>query len=385
MNDLVVVGGGVLGTAHALAACDLGWRVTHLERELEPRGASVRNFGLVWVSGRAGGRELEMTLDARRRWEALGSRHEGIGFRANGSLTVALSPEEESVLEAVAQRADACARGLKLLGPEAARRVNPALGKVRAALHCTTDAVVEPRRVLASLRDLCEASGRYRWLPEHEVKETDAHAVVDARGRRYEGDLVVLCTGAAHSGVAAPALEGLTADTAAPVRSVGAVRSVRAVRRVRLQMMETERLERVLTTSVADGDSLRYYPAYDVAAREDLQPQAPVAAEWGAQLLLVQRANGSLTIGDTHAYEEPFPFDLHEAPNRHLLDVAASLVEDPLPPVVRRWAGVYSQAVDPAQLYLRATATPGVELVTGAGGRGMTLAPAIAAETFARA
>ncbi len=382
MNRLVVVGGGVVGTMHALHGVERGWDVVHLERELEPRGASVRNFGLVWVSGRAGGRELEMTLDARRRWEALGARHEGIGFRANGSLTVALSPEEESVLEAAAQRPDAHDRGLRLLGPEEARRVNPALGKVRAALHCTMDAVVEPRRVLASLRDLCEASGRYRWLPEREVKETDAHAVVDALGRRYEGDLVVLCTGAAHGGVAAPALEGPVGGAAAPVRPG---RPGRPVRRVRLQMMETERLDRVLATSVADGDSLRYYPAYDVTARKDLQPQGLVAAEWGAQLLLVQRASGSLTIGDTHAYDEPFPFDVHEAPNRHLLDVVASLVDGPLPPVVRRWAGVYSQAVDPAALYLRAAAAPGVELVTGAGGRGMTLAPAIAAETFARA
>ncbi|HTX63271.1 MAG TPA: FAD-dependent oxidoreductase, partial [Acidimicrobiales bacterium] len=139
MNHLVVVGGGVLGTAHALAACDAGWRVTHLEREAAPRGASTRNFGLVWVGGRAGGRELDLALESRDRWEALGARHDGIGFRPNGSLTVAESPEEEAVLEAVASRPDAVARGVELLGPEEARRVNPALGKVRAALHCTKD------------------------------------------------------------------------------------------------------------------------------------------------------------------------------------------------------------------------------------------------------
>jgi glycine/D-amino acid oxidase-like deaminating enzyme len=43
---------------------------------------------------------------------------------------------------------------------------------------------------------------------------------------------------------------------------------------------------------------------------------------------------------------------------------------------------VYSQ-VTGAELYHRSQVAPGVVLVTGAGGRGMTCAPAIAEETFA--
>jgi glycine/D-amino acid oxidase-like deaminating enzyme len=53
--------------------------------------------------------------------------------------------------------------------------------------------------------------------------------------------------------------------------------------------------------------------------------------------------------------------------------------------VRRRWAGVYSE-VNPVvaghALYHRAEVEPGVILVTGAGGRGMTCSPAIAEETF---
>ena len=55
VERVVVVGGGVLGTMHAVAARRRGLDVLHLEREPEPRGASVRNFGLIWVSGRAAG------------------------------------------------------------------------------------------------------------------------------------------------------------------------------------------------------------------------------------------------------------------------------------------------------------------------------------------
>ncbi|MGO8960769.1 MAG: hypothetical protein ACLQFR_25845 [Streptosporangiaceae bacterium] len=49
---------------------------------------------------------------------------------------------------------------------------------------------------------------------------------------------------------------------------------------------------------------------------------------------------------------------------------------------VVRWAGVYSQ-VTGSGLYHRSSVAPGVVLVTGPGGRGMTCAPVIAEETFA--
>ncbi|HEX4256946.1 MAG TPA: FAD-dependent oxidoreductase [Streptosporangiaceae bacterium] len=53
-----------------------------------------------------------------------------------------------------------------------------------------------------------------------------------------------------------------------------------------------------------------------------------------------------------------------------------------MPPAQRRWAGVYSQ-VTTDELYHRSELAPGVVLVTGPGGRGMTCSPAIAEETFA--
>ena len=364
---LVVVGGGILGTMHAWEGTSRGWDVLQIERDDVPRGASLRNFGLIWVSGRAGGHELSLALHARERWEEIGARCPRVGFRANGSLTVARSPGEVAVLEEATRRPDSAARGLTLLEPTAARALNASLrGPMLAALHCATDAVVEPRDVLGALRDGCAHTGRYRWLPGREVVGLSDHEVIDSFGERHRGDLVVLCTGASHRGLAGEALQG------APLR------------RVRLQMLETERFRERVTTSVADGDSLRYYPVFAGTARARLPPQPELAAAWEAQLLLVQRLHGGLTIGDTHSSDEPFPFDVDEAPYRHLTAVARAVLGDELPPVRRRWAGVYSQltTVADASPYLRLEVARGVEVVTGVGGRGMTLAPAVAQETF---
>ena len=76
-----------VGTTHAWEAVRRGHEVLHLEREEEARGATVRNFGLIWVSGRSAA-ELPAALRARELWEAIGTDVPAVGFRANGSLTV---------------------------------------------------------------------------------------------------------------------------------------------------------------------------------------------------------------------------------------------------------------------------------------------------------
>ena len=115
MERVVVVGGGVLGTMHAVAARRRGLDVLHLEREPEPRGASVRNFGLIWVSGRDSGPELSLALRARAGWEELAAEVPGIGFRPNGSLTLAAGQAELQLLKEAAARPDAAVRGYELL------------------------------------------------------------------------------------------------------------------------------------------------------------------------------------------------------------------------------------------------------------------------------
>jgi FAD dependent oxidoreductase TIGR03364 len=388
---VVIVGGGVLGTMHALHARRRGYHVVHLEREAEARGASVRNFGLVWVSGRRAGPELALALRARQLWEEIGADVPGTGFRPAGSLTIATSPAELRVLEEAVKLPDAGQRGFELLTAGEVREVSPALrGELAGGLLCRADAIVEPRLALRALRDWLASGGpgrspsragqgAYEWLPGREAVAAGPHAVRDHAGTWHRGDLVILCTGANFTGLAGPHLWSSGALASASAGGTG-------LRRVRLQMLQTAPFPGTLRTAVADGDSLRYYPAFDVPARGALGPQAAVAAATRAQLLMVQRLDGSLTIGDTHEYDEPFTFDVDEDAYDHLRARAEALLGAPLPRTRRRWAGVYSEVAPPGQaagaLYHRSRVAPGVVLVTGPGGRGMTCSPAIAEETF---
>jgi FAD dependent oxidoreductase TIGR03364 len=353
---------------HAWQAVRRGHDVVQVEREAQARGASVRNFGLVWVGGRAEGDELATALRARELWAEIGQQVDGIGFRANGSLTVLRTEAELAVAEQVP---DGATRGLKVLAPEEVRQLNPALrGDMLGALWCERDAAVEPRVAQPALRQHLLASGRYTWLPNREIRALTATGARDDHGRHHDADLVLLCTGATLSGL---------------VREVA---GEPPVRRVRLQMMQTEPLGERLTTSVADGDSFRYYSVYRGAALDILnreQPRAAVAAEHRMLLLMVQRLDGSLTIGDTHEYDEPFTFDVDSAPYEHLTRVAEQMLGRPLPAIRRRWAGVYAQHTDPAAVVHRARVADNAWLVTGPGGRGMTCSPAIAERTATEA
>ncbi|MGW7287915.1 TIGR03364 family FAD-dependent oxidoreductase [Streptomyces sp. NPDC054847] len=362
---VIVVGAGVVGTMHAWHAVERGHEVVQIEREKEARGASLRNFGQVWVSGRAGGEELETALRARELWEEIGGRVPGVGFRANGSLTPVRTDAELAVAQAAVARTDAAARGYKLLTPAEARAVNPALrGAFTAALYCERDAAVEPRTAQLALKEALLASGRYTFLGGREIRDlVGEHGVRDDHGDVHTGDAVVLCPGAALSGLVRELVPDLP------------------VRRVRLQMMQTDPLGEPLTTSVADADSFRYYPAYDSAALDAAQPQAPVASEHRMQLLMVQRRDGGLTIGDTHEYEHPFAFDTVEEPYEHLTEVVEGFLGRRLPRIRRRWAGVYAQCTDTARVVHRQQVRDGAWLVTGPGGRGMTCSPAIAERT----
>lgn len=371
-HRVVIVGGGVLGTMHALEACRRGWEVVHLESDAAPRRASVRNFGLVWVSGRAAGPELDLAVRARELWEQLAAHSPAVGFRPDGSLTIARHQDELDLMAEAAARPDGDRRGFELLEPAEVRSVNPAVrGELLGGLRCTRDAIVEPGLVLGALRVTLEATGRYTWLPRRQVVDVESvgestAVAVDHLGARHEGSAVVLCLGDRLSGLGG---------------RIGATLAAAPLRKCRLHMMQTAPAPERLTTALADADSMRYYPAFALPGRDALHEPPRATSESGMQLLLVQRAAGGLTVGDTHTYEEPFDFAVEEDLYDDLRARAEALLGWTLPPVVRRWAGVYTGTTDD-RIYYRTTLGAGVVIVTGPAGRGMTLSPAIAEETW---
>jgi hypothetical protein len=84
-------------------------------------------------------------------------------------------------------------------------------------------------------------------------------------------------------------------------------------------MVELEPVEPVLPVALADGDSLRYYPAFGVPERRYLPAPEPVVERLSVQLLVVPRPDGRLTIGDTHVDDPSAEIGSDEEADEYLL------------------------------------------------------------------
>src|ERR1700743_2825343 len=99
--DIAVIGGGILGLAHAYVFARAGKRVALFERSTRARGASVRNFGMIWPLGQHAGEMRDLALRSRRMWlEALEAAR--LSYRPVGSLHVAYHDDEAGLLREVA-------------------------------------------------------------------------------------------------------------------------------------------------------------------------------------------------------------------------------------------------------------------------------------------
>src|ERR1035441_8727028 len=90
--DCLVVGAGIIGLAHALAAARLGLRVGVLEREARAVGASVRNFGFITVTGQQAGITWRRAMRTRDVWAEV-AQAAGIEVVQRGLLMCARRPE----------------------------------------------------------------------------------------------------------------------------------------------------------------------------------------------------------------------------------------------------------------------------------------------------
>ncbi len=142
-----------------------------------------------------------------------------------------------------------------------------------------------------------------------------------------------------------------------------------------------------LGPSLCAGLTLLHYSAFAhcsslTALRARIAHELPFYIEHHIHVLLSQTALGELTIGDSHAYgltHDPFE---HEAIDQAILRYLLSFADLPSIAIAERWHGIYPILLGRTELSLYPT--PGVTIVNGLGGAGMTLSFGLAEELLAR-
>jgi FAD dependent oxidoreductase TIGR03364 len=362
--DLVVVGAGIVGLAHALAAARRGLRVAVLERDACATSASVRNFGFVTVSGQDGGATRRRALRSREIWAEV-AREAVIPIHQQGAVIVAQRLPALSALEEFAS--GEMGKGCELWDAPTLRsrlpRVNP---KALGALWSPHELRVEARDAIPLLA---------RWLEDKLGVVFSWNTI--ALG--FDGTTVAHSAGKLSAGavVIAP---GASVSTFAPdlARRVD-------VRQCKLQMMRLANPGFTLPGVVMTDLSLARYEGFAVQPsavrlKDELQRECAAQLAAGVHLIVAQSRDGTLVVGDSHHYADHADPFTSSAVDALILDEFRALFGIEPPAVVERWAGYYPVAdVRPV---LDETLAPRVRLVSVTSGTGMSTAFAIGEEAI---
>ena len=363
-TDVAIVGAGIVGLAHALAAAKQGRTVTVFERNPYAVGASIRNFGMIWPIGQPPGVLRDRALRTRDIWLEVAPKA-GFAIDTCGSLHVAYHPDELAVLdEFVAMNRDSMP-GIAMLPPEQIAEKSPAVitDGLLGGLWSETEAIVDPREAIRRLSDFLHRDYGVEFHFGTVVTDI-CHPTLVAGGETWKADHILVCSGADF--------ETLYPELYHHWHREG------GLTKAKLQMMRTapQSSSFRIGPSLAAGLTLTHYAAFadcpslpTLKARiEQNMPQYPIL---GIHVMMSQNAVGELIIGDSHEYGwDPKPFDKSEI-NRYILDYLKRFAQAPSFEIEDYWHGVYAKL--PGKTELVVQPEPGVTVVNALSGAGMTL------------
>ncbi|MFN0122131.1 MAG: TIGR03364 family FAD-dependent oxidoreductase [Blastocatellia bacterium] len=369
--DDAVAGAGIMGLAHAWALARRGRRVIVFERHARARGASIRNFGMLWPIGQPPGIPRRIAMRSREIWLDI-LRESGLWHELTGSLHLAYHRDEEAVLQEFLRAAPANGYNCAWLDPEQTMRraplVNPA--GLRGALWSPEELCIDPREVIAALPGWLRRKYGVRFEFNRVVTDW-AQPLVRAGGREWRAANLYVCSGADFQTLFPEAF------------------ATSGLYRVKLQMMRTQAYgaDVRIGPMLAAGLTLCHYRNFqDCPSLPTLRARyarlMPEYVRHGIHVMASQHAQGAITIGDSHEYNNAIsPFDREEI-NELILAYLATFLRLPDPRIAERWHGIY--AAHPEELCWTARPAPGALIAASPSGRGMTMSFGVADGNVAR-
>jgi FAD dependent oxidoreductase TIGR03364 len=363
--DLIVIGGGVLGTFHAYHAKQKGLKVALLEKDHSPQSATVRNFGQVVPSGmntkwQAFGREsLQIYKDIQSKFD--------ISIRQEGSVYLASNYEEVQLLEELAEINKLNSYSSRLLTKNECLNNYSGLREdyVQAGLFFPEEVIVEPPKMINKLHAFLKEDGMDLFF----------NAKVVLCDETVNGVIITLATGTVFMASKVIICNGSDFKTLFP-----SIFNESDLIVSKLQMMATKPQQNYrLKGSILTGLSIRRYEAFEECASYSVikanENKDSLEKKWGVHILFKQAHDGSIILGDSHEYAsaaemDNLGFDLNMDIDNFIIHEAKRIIDLPNYEIQRRWFGMYSQCKN-SDIYQNTIGT-NIHIVTGIGGKGMT-------------
>ncbi|MBS7538607.1 NAD(P)/FAD-dependent oxidoreductase [Ancylobacter lacus] len=158
--DVVVVGGGIIGTTSALYLAERGLKVVLCEKGHIAGEQSSRNWG--WCrQAKRDPREFDLIREALGLWRGMDARiGAATGFTTTGILFAANTPEREaSFADWVKEAAGAGIHAQMLSKAEAAKQLPGDTAPSKAALWCASDGRAEPQKAAPAIAEAARRAG----------------------------------------------------------------------------------------------------------------------------------------------------------------------------------------------------------------------------------
>ncbi|NNE80214.1 MAG: TIGR03364 family FAD-dependent oxidoreductase [Silicimonas sp.] len=367
--DLAIVGAGIMGLAHAYHAANAGLRVAVFERDAFADGASRRNFGMLALVAQSPGRQLRSAERSLACWQDL-ARNANVALHQAGCLFLARTPEELSVMSECQNASSTQDARFELVPPDALPDHAAVLNPKRAlgGLWSPDAWKVDQRLAMGQIAGWLQSAHSVAFFTQTEVLGI-AEGIVETSGGTFKAGHTVVCGGDEF---------GTLFPDAFRHAQVG---------RCRLQMMRTRPQPKGwrLPPFLLGGLSLTRYEAFAACPslpqlKAHQEKNRPDHMAHGIHVILAQEADGSVTIGDSHAYDGNWSAESSDEIDRLILEEALALVDLPEPEIAERWIGHYAHLSGEDALIVRPD--PNVTLVTMTNGQGMTHGFAVAEDVI---
>ncbi|WP_311214532.1 MULTISPECIES: TIGR03364 family FAD-dependent oxidoreductase [unclassified Arthrobacter] len=382
--DVVIVGAGIVGLAHAAHAVANGLTVTIIDRDHHAAGASVRNFGHCCITAQSG--ELyELAQTSRKYWLEFA---EQAGFWASeaGAVVLARTEAEMNVLRELSAVREP--GQVELLSPaETRKRLNVSAAEeahddgstsgaswpgLVGGAFLRDDLRVDPRTTVATLAE---------WLSRQPGVELHWNTAALGFSESAEGVTVQTSRGDLRAKQVFVCV-GHDVDYLFPVLA-----EEHRIQRCALQMSLAANPSGVeFAPAVLTATSMLRYPAFTdmptaAALRSEVLENRPELLEIGANVMFTQRPDGTIILGDSHHYHRTADPFLDESVTTTLNAEITGRIGEPLK-IIQRWQGVYASS-DVAPILVREV-QPGVTVVSVTSGVGMTLSFGLAHRNVSR-
>lgn len=370
-KSAIVIGAGIVGLATARALSLKGYRVTVIERTERAVGASIRNFGMVWPIGQPDGTLYNRAMRSKQIWKEVADSV-GLWYDEVGSLHLAYHSDEWNVLQELHAAFIDNKRPVNLLKPEEIMSTYAGINgnHLLGGLFSSTEMIVDPREAIAAIPGYLNEYLDVSFLWGKQVNAIQNGTVYMGKDT-LQADLVCVCSGADF-------------ETLYPVHF-----SALSITKCKLQMLRfiPESEPKRIGTAVCGGLSLIHYTSFQKAPslpelKKRYEEEMADYLKWGIHVMVSQNGKNELTVGDSHEYGHTFdPFDKNFI-NTMVTDYLSKFMVTNNWKPVQSWNGIYAKMTNGATEVI-VNPEPGVYILNGLGGAGMTLSFGLAEEFVA--